>query len=88
MNRQRPRSAPASYHTARGDFRNIAVPKSVHRRLSHIAIDHDLSVSEIVTKLCEAFCDVNQHREEVEGLMFTDLRTPQDREKELEGVQS
>jgi len=56
----RPKPAPATYHRsakpAKADYRNIAIPNTLHKEVSHIAIDADLSVSEIVTRLVRRFC--------------------------------
>ena len=46
----------STYHQSKVDYRNIAIPKAIHKRLCHIAIDQEISVSEIVTMLAEKFC--------------------------------
>lgn len=47
----------------KADYRNIAVPKDLHRQVAHIALDHDISVSEITAALLKTFCEVNRNKE-------------------------
>lgn len=74
MSRQR-RSpiSPNTYHQGNGDYRNIAIPKLLHRRVSHIALDHDISVSEICACLVELFCVHNEKGPDA-PLNFHDFR--------------
>lgn len=49
----------SSYHQPgkAGDYRNVAIPVQLHKRLAHIAIDSEFSASELVTALVEEFCE-------------------------------
>ncbi len=53
----RNKNTTSSYHTSKSDYRNIAIPKMLHKKLAHIAIDCELSASEITTMLVEEFCN-------------------------------
>lgn len=57
MGIQRKRYTTSKYHTS--DYRNIAIPKELHKKLAHLAIDQERSVSEIVTELVEKYVEGN-----------------------------
>lgn len=40
-----------------GDYRNVSIPAVLHKRIAHVAVDTDLSISELVTSLVEELCN-------------------------------